>query len=74
MIYDVDLKASPPAPVKEGTITTFKHIDTVMCGPKGVTVVIGNHFYNYQSVMIMLMGRMLPEPHKVSQELFGCDH
>ncbi|KAI7808569.1 hemopexin precursor [Triplophysa rosa] len=73
-IYDVDLKATPPAPVKEGTITTFKKIDTAMCGPKGVTVVIGNHYYNYQTVLIMLMGRMLPEQQKVSQHLFGCDH
>ncbi|XP_056611775.1 hemopexin [Triplophysa dalaica] len=73
-IYNVNLKATPPAPVKDGTLITFKKIDTAMCGPKGVTLVIGNHYFNYQSVMIMLMGRILPEPQKLSQDLFGCDH
>ncbi len=45
-----------------------------MCGPKGVTVVTGNHYYQYASPMIMIMARIMPEQHKVSQELFGCDH
>ncbi|XP_056321489.1 hemopexin [Danio aesculapii] len=73
-IYDVDLKATPRKLVKEGTITQFKRIDTAMCGPKGVTVVIGNHFYNYDSVPVMLMAKIMPEQQKVSQQLFGCDH
>lgn len=73
-VYDVDLKATPRVPVKEGSITQFKRIDTAMCGPKGVTVVIGNHYYIYESPMIMMMAKIIPEQHRVSQELFGCDH
>lgn len=45
-----------------------------MCGPKGVTVVIGNHYYLYDSPKIMMMARIMPEQHRVSQGLFGCDH
>ncbi|KAL0184537.1 hypothetical protein M9458_020233, partial [Cirrhinus mrigala] len=67
--YDVDLKASPPAPVKEGSITQFKRIDAAMCGPKGVTVIIGNHYYLYESPKIMMMAKIIPEQRRVSQEL-----
>uniref|UniRef100_A0A8C1M3J4 Hemopexin n=1 Tax=Cyprinus carpio TaxID=7962 RepID=A0A8C1M3J4_CYPCA len=73
-VYDVELKATPRAPAKEGTITQFKKIDAAMCGPKGVTVVIGNHYYLYDSPKIMMMARIMPEQHRVSQGLFGCDH
>lgn len=45
-----------------------------MCGPKGVTVVIGNHYYIYDTPTIMMKSKIMPEQHKVSQELFGCDH
>ncbi|XP_039511918.1 LOW QUALITY PROTEIN: hemopexin [Pimephales promelas] len=48
-IYDVDLKVTPCKPMKEGSITQFKRIDAAMCGPKGLTVVIGNHYYIYDS-------------------------
>lgn len=68
------MKATPRAPAKEGTITQFKKIDAAMCGPKGVTVVIGNHYYLYDSPKIMMMARIMPEQHRVSQGLFGCDH
>jgi len=47
-IYDVDLKVTPCKPMKEGSITQFKRIDAAMCGP-GLTVVIGNHYYIYDS-------------------------
>ncbi|XP_016344330.1 hemopexin isoform X1 [Sinocyclocheilus anshuiensis] len=73
-VYNVDMKATPRAPAKEGSITHFKKIDAAMCGPKGVTVVIGNHYYIYASPMIMMMAKIMPEQHRVSQELFGCDH
>lgn len=72
-VYDVDLKATPRVPVKEGTITHLRKVDTAICGPKGVTV-ISNYYYQYASPMIVMMAKMLPEQHRVSQELFGCDH
>uniref|UniRef100_A0A8C2GZ58 Hemopexin a n=1 Tax=Cyprinus carpio TaxID=7962 RepID=A0A8C2GZ58_CYPCA len=73
IVYDVDLKATPRVPVKEGTITHLRKVDTAICGPKGVTV-ISNYYYQYASPMIVMMAKMLPEQHRVSQELFGCDH
>nr|XP_055071709.1 hemopexin [Misgurnus anguillicaudatus] len=73
-LYKVDMKATPRAAVKEGTITAFKKIDTAMCGPNGVTIITGNHFYNYESIMLMLVGKIMPVEKKVSHDLFGCDH
>lgn len=73
-IYDVDLKATPRVPVKEGPLTLFKKVDTAMCGKKGLTVVIGNYFYLFDSPMQMIASKAIPERHNVAQELFGCDH
>nr|AGO59326.1 warm temperature acclimation 65 kDa protein 1 [Plecoglossus altivelis]CCG97808.1 warm temperature acclimation-related 65 kDa protein 1 [Plecoglossus altivelis] len=73
-VYDIDLKASPRVPVKDGPLALFKKVDAAMCGPDGVKVIVGNHYYHFESVKVMLMGKGLPEQHKVSQELFGCDH
>uniref|UniRef100_A0A8C6UXL8 Hemopexin a n=1 Tax=Neogobius melanostomus TaxID=47308 RepID=A0A8C6UXL8_9GOBI len=73
-MFDVDMKATPREPTNERPLSLFKHVDTAMCGPKGVTVVVGNHFYHFDSVMIMVAARALPEQHRVSSGLFGCDH
>lgn len=73
-IYDVDLKASPRVADNERPISLFKKIDAAMCNAEGVTVVVGNHFYKFESTMVMVAGRALPEQHRVSLELFGCDH
>lgn len=73
-IFDVDLKGSPRAPVNERPMALFKKVDAAICGPGGIKVIVGNHFYNFPSVMIMVSGRALPEQHRVSLELFGCDH
>lgn len=73
-IYDVDLKASPRVADNERPISLFKKIDAAMCNAEGVTVIVRNHFYKFESTMVMVAGRALPEQHRVSLELFGCDH
>ncbi|KAM6984989.1 hemopexin-like [Aplochiton taeniatus] len=73
-VYEVDLKASPRAPVTRGPISLFKKVDASMCGPDGVKIIVGNHFYTFATPMLLLSGRAIPEQHRVSQELFGCDH
>uniref|UniRef100_A0A7N8WKX1 Hemopexin a n=1 Tax=Mastacembelus armatus TaxID=205130 RepID=A0A7N8WKX1_9TELE len=73
-IYDVELKASPRVASNERPIALFKKIDAAMCGHDGVRVIVGNHFYHFASTMLFIAGRALPVQHKVSLELFGCDH
>ncbi|KAM3607313.1 uncharacterized protein V6R79_005516 [Siganus canaliculatus] len=73
-IYDVDMKSNPRVASNERPIALFKKIDAAMCNAEGLKVVVGNHFYKFESPMVMVAGRALPEQHKVSLELFGCDH
>lgn len=73
-IFDVDMKASPRVPENERPIALFKKIDAAMCSAKDVTVIVGNHYYHFESPMIMVAARALPEQHRVSMGLFGCDH
>ncbi|XP_005945068.1 hemopexin [Haplochromis burtoni] len=73
-MYDVELKVTPRKAGNERPIGPFKRVDTAMCGPGGVKVIIGNHFYHFDSTKLLSSARSLPEQHKVSLELFGCDH
>ncbi|XP_062332630.1 hemopexin-like [Osmerus eperlanus] len=73
-VYDTDLMASPRVPVKDASFTLFKKVDEGMCGPDGVKVIVGHHYDHFESVKVMLMARVFPEQHRVSLELFGCDH
>ncbi|KAJ0070427.1 hypothetical protein NL108_010512 [Boleophthalmus pectinirostris] len=73
-MVDVDLKASPRVKTEERPLSLFKKVDAAMCGPNGIKVVVGNHYYHFDTVMLMVGARSLPEQHRVSTELFGCDH
>ncbi|XP_029386613.1 hemopexin [Echeneis naucrates] len=73
-LYDVDLNASPRVAANERPLAVFKKVDAAMCGPQGIRVFVGNHFYEFESTMILTGARLLPEQHRVSMELFGCDH
>lgn len=73
-IYDVDMNSQQRVAENERPIAFFKSMDAAMCNSTGVYVVKGNHFYHFESVLLMVAGRALPEQHRVSIELFGCDH
>lgn len=73
-MYDVDLKSSPRVVANERPISLFQKIDAAMCDGEGVKVIVGNHYYHFESPMLFIAGRALPEQHRVSLELFGCDH
>ena len=74
-VYDIDLRLRVRVPVEEGLpFTLFKKVDAGMCGPDGVKIIVGSHYYHFESVKVMLMAQALPEQHRVSLELFGCDH
>ncbi len=71
-MYDVELNSSDHASMQHSI--PFKNIDTAMCRAEGVTVIVGNHFYRYVSPLAFASSRVLPKQHRVSVELFGCDH
>lgn len=74
LIYDVALNSSPRVAENERPIALFQSIDAAMCNSKGVYVVKGNHYYHFESLHVMVAGRALPEQHRISVEVFGCDH
>ncbi|XP_034430334.1 hemopexin [Hippoglossus hippoglossus] len=73
-IYDVELNASPRVAVNNHTIGLFKKIDAAKCDSSGVKVFVGSHFYHFNSTMEFVAARALPEQHRVSMDLFSCEH
>lgn len=73
-LYEVDMKATPRVPIKDGSFALFKYVDAAMCGKDGLKIIVGNHFYHFDSPMVMQAAKMIPEARRVSTELFGCDH
>ncbi|XP_034549283.1 hemopexin [Notolabrus celidotus] len=73
-MISVDMKTTPPATVIEHPIFSFKRVDAAYCHSGGLEVIVGNHYYHYESPMLFATGKMIPEQHKVSMEMFGCDH
>ncbi len=70
----MELKASPRAAGNERHVSIFKKVDAAMCDVGGIKVIVGNHFYHFESPLLLVASKALPEQHKVSLELFGCDH
>lgn len=68
------MTSSPREATNERPIALFERMDAAMCDSKGVYVVVGNHYYHFGSVMLMVASKALPQQHRVSLELFGCDH
>ena len=72
-MFDIDLSATPRAVVKEARLP-YPKVDAAMCGPNGIKVFVGADYFEYETPMVLAFGRIRPEPHKVSLEMFGCDH
>ncbi|CAN9498474.1 unnamed protein product [Ophioblennius macclurei] len=73
-VYDVEWTDGERNATNERPIVLFKKMDATMCGPWGVTVFVGNHFYHFESLKVLVGGRALPKQRRISLELFGCDH
>lgn len=69
----MDLNVEPHTHSEARTIP-FKHVDTAMCNPDGVSIVVDDHYYRYASPTIFATAKILPEQHDVAKELLGCDH
>ncbi|XP_060784672.1 hemopexin [Neoarius graeffei] len=72
-IYDVDLGVEPHTHTEAKSIP-YKHVDAVLCGAEGVSVIIDDNFYHYDSLLIFIGGRILPPKQDVNTKLLGCDH
>jgi len=72
-MFDIDLSVTPRTVVKEARLP-FPKVDAAMCGPSGIKVFVGAEYFEYETPMLLAYSRIKPEPHKVSLEMFGCDH
>ncbi|CAL8320242.1 unnamed protein product [Merluccius merluccius] len=72
-MFEVELSATPRAVVKEARLP-FPKVDAAMCSPSGVRVTVGAQFYEYESPRLLAFSRIRPQPHKITLEMFGCDH
>uniref|UniRef100_A0A3B4Z896 Hemopexin n=1 Tax=Stegastes partitus TaxID=144197 RepID=A0A3B4Z896_9TELE len=68
---DVDLSATPRA-VTNDVPLPISDIDAALCGADGVKVFKGAQFYQYDSPMILAMGRILVEPQNITSAMMGC--
>lgn len=71
-MFDIDLEATPRA-VKAEAPLPFPKIDAATCHTDGVKVFVGGEYYLYQSPTLLTTSKILPEPHKMSSEMFGCE-
>ncbi|KAL6485038.1 hypothetical protein MHYP_G00070830 [Metynnis hypsauchen] len=72
-MYDIDLNATPRT-VQKDALLPFPRVDAGMCGPDGVKVFVGAHYFRYKSPMLLSHSRIRPRPQRISLELLGCDH
>ncbi|CAL8370462.1 unnamed protein product [Arctogadus glacialis] len=75
-VYEVNMMSStlPREAVFDAPMPLFKKVDAAMCGGSGVDLVVGSHFYHFNSTKMMFLARSLPEQLRVSRVLLGCDH
>ncbi|XP_056144884.1 hemopexin-like [Lampris incognitus] len=67
------IELGTPKVVMVQYVLPFPKVDAGMCGPSGVNLFAGAEIFMYQA-QIWLISRNPPEPHKLSLEMFGCDH
>ncbi|XP_062312189.1 hemopexin-like [Osmerus eperlanus] len=72
-MFDIELTAVPRAVVKEAKLP-FAKLDAAMCGPDGIKVFVDAEYFQYATPMLLAYSRIRPEPHKMSLDMFGCDH
>ncbi|XP_060716103.1 hemopexin [Tachysurus vachellii] len=71
-MLDIDLEATPRAVMAESPLP-FPKIDAATCHTDGVKVFVGGKYYLYQSPILLATSKILPEPHNMSSEMFGCE-
>uniref|UniRef100_A0A8C5C128 Hemopexin-like n=1 Tax=Gadus morhua TaxID=8049 RepID=A0A8C5C128_GADMO len=72
-MFDIELSVSPRAVVHEARLP-FPKVDGAMCGPNGIRVFVGAEYFEYKTPKLLAYSRMRPQAHKITLEMFGCDH
>ncbi|KAM4560500.1 hemopexin [Odontesthes bonariensis] len=72
MMHYVDLTATPRVVTKNVPLP-MSDIDAALCGSDGIKLFKGSQYYNYESPMILAMGRIAPMPQMITSEMMGCE-
>nr|AIZ00781.1 Wap65-2 precursor [Larimichthys crocea] len=70
-LLDVDLTATPRVVTQE-QLLPLSDIDAGLCDAKGIQLFKGSHFYHYDSVAVLTMGRMAPLAEDITSEMLSC--
>ncbi|XP_072239725.1 uncharacterized protein [Leuresthes tenuis] len=71
-MFAVDLTAATRA-VTEPLPFPVGDIDACLCDRDGIKIFKGSHYYQYESVMILTMGKIAPVPQKITSAILGCE-
>ncbi|XP_073318271.1 hemopexin [Pagrus major] len=69
---DIDLTATPRVQTRDLQIP-LPPINAALCGAEGINLFNGSEYYNYQSAMILAMGRIKPMAKPVTSAMVGCE-
>uniref|UniRef100_A0A671UD06 Hemopexin n=2 Tax=Sparus aurata TaxID=8175 RepID=A0A671UD06_SPAAU len=69
---DVDLTATPRV-INRDVPLPISPIDAALCGADGINLFKGSEYYNYESAMILAMGRIRAIPKPVTSAMIGCE-
>lgn len=67
----MDLSATPRSVTRDLPLP-FSDIDAGFCDADGVKVFKGSQYYQYESAMLLAMGRIAPRPLMITSEMMGC--
>ncbi|XP_039998203.1 hemopexin [Xiphias gladius] len=70
-MLDVDLTATPRVVTQDLPLPLFD-IDAGLCGPQGVQLFKGSHYYHYDSIILLAGSRIVPEAHNITSKMMGC--
>lgn len=70
-MIDVSLTATPRTAIRNIPFA-LSGIDAAYCYATGVTLFSGSIYYHYQSVTIMILGKIAPVPNPITSEMMGC--
>lgn len=70
-MLDVDLTATPRV-VTQDLPLPLSDIDAGLCGPQGVQLFKGSHYYHYDSITLLAGSRLAPVAHNITSKMMGC--
>uniref|UniRef100_A0A3P8W2A9 Hemopexin n=1 Tax=Cynoglossus semilaevis TaxID=244447 RepID=A0A3P8W2A9_CYNSE len=68
----IDLTATPRVVNEDFPLPLFE-LDAGFCGPNGINVFKGSHYYEYKSPMLFALSKMVPRPLDITPEMMGCE-